>query len=72
MSKVDAYRAALRERKSWRPYLLEHSGLPGPRGNLELAKAVAAEDDEALFREQRLARMDERWVERIRRRLERP
>jgi hypothetical protein len=34
---------------AWRVYLLEHSGLPGPRGNLELAQAVAAEGTEALF-----------------------
>ena len=30
-------------------YLLENSGLPGPRGNLELAHAVAAEGSAALF-----------------------
>jgi hypothetical protein len=34
----------------WEPYLLERSGLPGPRANLELIEAVADEGDEALFR----------------------
>ncbi|MCU0510373.1 MAG: hypothetical protein MUC34_18760 [Anaerolineae bacterium] len=43
MTKVDAYRAALRGLDDWEPYLREHSGLPGPRGNLELAHAVAQE-----------------------------
>lgn len=50
MSKVDAYRDALRGMGDWVPYLLKESGLPGPRGNIELAKAVAAEGDEPLFR----------------------
>lgn len=43
MSKIDDYRAALRGLTEWEPYLREHSGLPGPRGNLELAHAVAQE-----------------------------
>ncbi len=34
---------------AWRGYLLEHSGLPGPRGNLELAQAAAAKGSEELF-----------------------
>ncbi len=50
-SAIEAHRAALRKRKRWRPYLLEHSGLPGPRGNIELAKAVAEEGDETFFTE---------------------
>lgn len=50
-SKIEKYREALRKRQDWRPYLLEHSGLPGPRGNIELAKAVAEEGDGALFEE---------------------
>jgi HEAT repeat protein len=45
MSKVDEYRRTLRELKQWRPYLLAKSGLPGPRGNLELAHAAALEID---------------------------
>lgn len=43
MSKVDDHRAALRGLGEWEPYLRQHSGLPGPRGNLELAHAVAQE-----------------------------
>ena len=49
MTKIDEYRAALRNQADWLPYLLEHSGLPGPRANLELAHAAAWEGDEALF-----------------------
>ena len=41
MSKVDDYRAALRQMDDWDEYLLANSNLPGPRGNLELAEAVA-------------------------------
>ena len=39
------YRAALRSLPApgWDAYLAEHSGLPGPRANLELAAAVADE-----------------------------
>ena len=39
-----AYRQELRAREDWTPYLIEKSGLPGPRGNLELAHAAAQED----------------------------
>lgn len=42
MSATGRYRAELAGLDEWEPYLLAHSGLPGPRGNLELA-AVAAE-----------------------------
>jgi hypothetical protein len=47
----DQYRAALRglDVRQWPQYLREHSGLPGPRGNIELAQAVADEGDPALF-----------------------
>jgi hypothetical protein len=41
MSKADEYRQQLRRLKDWEPFLREHSGLPGPRGNLELAQAAA-------------------------------
>jgi hypothetical protein len=34
-------------REDWLPYLREHSGLPGPRANLELVQAVADEADAA-------------------------
>src|SRR3990172_4290627 len=53
MSKVDAYRQQLRTRKAWDSFLLKESGLPGPRGNIELARAVAQEGDKALFRRYR-------------------
>jgi len=49
MSKTETYRAKLRTLKKWDAYLLEESGLPGPRGNLELAQVVADEGDRALF-----------------------
>ena len=41
MSKVEEYRQRLAQLKDWTPFLLKESGLPGPRGNLELAQAVA-------------------------------
>ena len=50
MGKVEEYRQALREVAEWEPFLLEHSGLPGPRGNLELAAAAAEEADESTLR----------------------
>ncbi len=50
MGKVEEYRRALRELPAWEPFLLERSGLPGPRGNLELAAAVAEEAEEATLR----------------------
>ncbi len=49
MSKIEDYRQTLRSLDDWEPYLLAGSGLPGPRGNIELAQAVADEGDEALF-----------------------
>src|ERR1700681_4654408 len=44
-SRVDGYRAELRQLKDWEPYLKKHSGLPGPRANLELVQAVGDEAD---------------------------
>jgi hypothetical protein len=49
MSKLEEYRAELRKLDKWDTYLLEKSGLPGPRGNLELAQVVADEGDRKLF-----------------------
>jgi hypothetical protein len=49
MSKADEYRAKLRTLNNWDEYLLEESGLPGPRGNIELAQVVADEGDRSLF-----------------------
>jgi hypothetical protein len=42
MAKTDEYREALTEETNWDTYLLSHSGLPGPRGNIELG-TVAGE-----------------------------
>jgi len=41
MSKLDDYKQTLRTLNDWVPFLKKNSGLPGPRGNLELAYAVA-------------------------------
>ena len=41
MSKTDDYRETLRKLDGWDEYLRAESGLPGPRGNLELAHAAA-------------------------------
>ena len=49
MGKVEEYRRAPPRLAVWEPFLLERSGLPGPRGNLEPA-AVAEEADEASLR----------------------
>lgn len=57
MSKIDDYRAVLKELDAWDAYLLEESRLPGPRANLELAFAVAQEGDESRFL--RYAELDE-------------
>ncbi|MFN2199104.1 MAG: hypothetical protein ACK2UW_23505 [Anaerolineales bacterium] len=43
LAKITGYRQTLRALPQWEPYLLEHSGLPGPRANLELAQAAAEE-----------------------------
>lgn len=50
MDKSTHYRQILKNLAEWDSFLLQESGLPGPRGNLELAQVVAAEGDEALFR----------------------
>ena len=50
MSKMDEYRKTLQTLDDWDSYLLKESGLPGPRGNLELAQVVADEGNLELFR----------------------
>ncbi len=50
MTKADEYRKSLSALTDWEPFLLEESGLPGPRANLELMQAVADEGGLALFR----------------------
>ena len=49
MTKSEQYRQKLRTLDHWDDYLLKESGLPGPRGNLELAQAVADEGNQELF-----------------------
>jgi hypothetical protein len=49
MKKTDYYRQILHTLEVWDSFLLQESGLPGPRGNLELVQVVADEGDEALF-----------------------
>lgn len=49
MSKAEEYRTKLHELSDWDSYLLEKSGLPGPRGNIELAQVVADEGDRNIF-----------------------
>jgi hypothetical protein len=49
MTKVAEYRHTLRSLQDWVPFLMANSGLPGPRGNLELANAVAEEGNEKQF-----------------------
>ncbi len=54
MSRVSEYAAVLSGLTDWEPYLLRESGLPGPRGNLELAAAAADLGRREQF---------ERWVQ---------
>jgi hypothetical protein len=49
--RIDEYRQTLRVLDDPEPYLLEHSGLPGPRSNLELLEAAADELDASRLRE---------------------
>ena len=49
MSKVETYREHLRQMCDWESFLLAESHLPGPRGNLELARAAADEGDATQF-----------------------
>jgi hypothetical protein len=49
MSKADHYRQTLSKLDDWIPFLRKESGLPGPRGNLELAYAVAEEGKKEQF-----------------------
>lgn len=51
MSKLNDYRQTLKDLEDWVPFLRKESGLPGPRGNLELAHAVAEEGNKRQFEE---------------------
>ena len=58
MGKVDDHVRALEALDDPEPYLLEHSGLPGPRGNIELGLAAARVCDATQLR--RWAALDAR------------
>ncbi|GAK51585.1 hypothetical protein U14_02830 [Candidatus Moduliflexus flocculans] len=49
MKKSEIYREKLLTLDHWDAFLLEESGLPGPRGNLELAQVVVDLGTRALF-----------------------
>ncbi len=49
MTKAEDYKTILHELSDWDSYLLKESGLPGPRGNIELAQVVADEGNLQLF-----------------------
>lgn len=49
MSKTGMYRKQLAALTDWDDYLMAESGLPGPRGNLELAQVVADLGSPELF-----------------------
>jgi hypothetical protein len=51
MSKIDDYRETLKKLDDWIPFLRKNSGLPGPRGNLELAHAVSELGSKKQFKE---------------------
>jgi hypothetical protein len=60
VTRVDELRSELSHLtpRQWAGYLTEHSGLPGPRGNLELIQAAADIGDRAMF-DQLIASDDE-------------
>lgn len=62
MNRRDQYRTELRalDRRDWPALLRERSGLPGPRGNIELGQAVADEGDRAEF--DRLIASDDEYL----------
>lgn len=49
MKKTQEYAEKLKKMDNWEEYLMQESGLPGPRGNLELMQAVADVGSEELF-----------------------
>ncbi|MFI9639210.1 hypothetical protein ACIG87_03955 [Micromonospora sp. NPDC051925] len=62
MGQRDQYRVELRasDPAHWPAFLRAHSGLPGPRANVELAQAVADEGDPASF--DRLIATDDEYL----------
>ena len=49
MNKIQTYIEKLYNLDDWDTYLMQESGLPGPRANLELMQAVAEVGDESRF-----------------------
>jgi len=49
VTKADMNRKKLQELDDWDAFLLKESGLPGPRGNLELAQVVADLGNQEIF-----------------------
>ena len=49
MTKAQSYIEKLKSIEKWDTYLMQESGLPGPRGNIELAQAVAEVGNEEKF-----------------------
>jgi len=49
MKKVEMYIEKLKNMEDWDAYLMQESGLSGPRANLELIQAAAETGDEAKF-----------------------
>jgi len=49
MTKVQLYVEKLKSIEKWDVYLMQESGLPGPRGNIELGQAVAEAGNENTF-----------------------
>ena len=49
MSRIDDYCQKLNKLNDWIPFLKKESGLPGPRGNLELAHAVSQAGNKKQF-----------------------
>jgi hypothetical protein len=49
MTKIYDYQQSLQTLDDWVPFLKQNSGLPGPRGNLELAHTVAQEGNKKQF-----------------------
>lgn len=63
MTKIEAYRHTLRDLADWDVFLCRESGLPGPRGNLELAYAVAEEGTRKQFKQWISRKADENTPE---------
>ena len=51
MSKLEDYRETLKNSDDWIPFLRKNSGLPGPRGNLELAHIAAELGNKKQFKQ---------------------